>query len=40
MGRLEATMIIVAVPDHRQLRRWTLLSFIRQSQFQRAMFEE
>jgi len=38
--RVEASTITVPVPEHHELRRGTLLSIIRQSQLQRALFEE
>jgi predicted RNA binding protein YcfA (HicA-like mRNA interferase family) len=38
--RLDASTITVPVPDHRELRLGTLQSIIRQSQLQRALFEE
>lgn len=38
--RTEASTITVPVPDHRELRRGTLLSIIRQSQLARELFEE
>ena len=38
--RTEASTITVPVPDHRELRRGTLLSIIRQSQLLRELFEE
>jgi hypothetical protein len=37
---LADSMIIVPVPDHRELRRGTLLSIIRQSRLPRVLFEE
>ena len=38
--RTEASTITVPVPDHRELRRGTLMSIIRQSQLLRELFEE
>jgi predicted RNA binding protein YcfA (HicA-like mRNA interferase family) len=38
--RVEASTITVPIPDHRELRRGTLLAIIRQSQLERAHFEE
>lgn len=38
--QISGSTITVPVPDHRELRRGTLLSIIRQSQLPRALFEE
>ena len=38
--RIEGSTITVPVPNHRELRRGTLLSIIRQSQLRRVLFEE
>ena len=38
--RIEGSTITVPVPNHRELRRGTLLSIIRQSQLTRVLFEE
>jgi predicted RNA binding protein YcfA (HicA-like mRNA interferase family) len=38
--RLADSTITVPVPNHRELRRGTLLSIIRQSRLPRALFEE
>jgi len=38
--RIEGSTITVPVPNHRELRRGTLLSIIRQSQLPRVLFEE
>jgi predicted RNA binding protein YcfA (HicA-like mRNA interferase family) len=38
--RLEASTITVPVPDHRELRRGTLLAIIRQSGLPRSLFED
>jgi len=37
--RLEASTVTVPVPDHRELRRGTLLAIIRQSRLPRELFE-
>jgi predicted RNA binding protein YcfA (HicA-like mRNA interferase family) len=37
---VEGSTITVPVPEHREIRRGTLLSIIRQSQLPRAVFEE
>jgi predicted RNA binding protein YcfA (HicA-like mRNA interferase family) len=38
--RLASSTITVPVPEHRELRRGTLLSIIRQSRLPRTLFEE